>query len=229
MQRPALLFLDEPTAGLDVIAATALREDLAALPERDGVTVFLTTHNMTEAETLCSLVAVIREGELLRVGHPDALRAGTSPPRVEILSRGFTEEAIAALRVRSGVRGVGVEDSRLTVHLEGDVDTGEATSTSFASFDGGHTWRNAPLTGSGVDPWVAFGADGSRYASCLPHTELEGGGVRTLVGVYHSDVPRVTSSETLHDETSTLRAPFARKARWNLIVSSASLRSPRPV
>ena len=52
IHRPPLVFLDEPTAGLDVIAATALREDLAAMAAREGVTIFLTTHNMAEAEKL---------------------------------------------------------------------------------------------------------------------------------------------------------------------------------
>ena len=66
VHRPPLVFLDEPTAGLDVVAATALRDDLADLVSKEGVTVFLTTHNMVEAERLCSLVAVIREGSSQR-------------------------------------------------------------------------------------------------------------------------------------------------------------------
>src|SRR5690349_5023414 len=52
LHRPALIFLDEPTAGLDPLAAVALREDLAALAGREGVTIFLTTHNLAEAEKL---------------------------------------------------------------------------------------------------------------------------------------------------------------------------------
>jgi ABC-2 type transport system ATP-binding protein len=48
--RPALVFLDEPTAGLDPVASAALRDELAALAAREGVTVFLTTHNLAEAE-----------------------------------------------------------------------------------------------------------------------------------------------------------------------------------
>src|SRR5581483_871388 len=75
LHRPALIFLDEPTAGLDPIAAATLHQDLLSLTAREGVTVFLTTHNLVEAEELCSRVGVIREGRLLTVGHPDALRA----------------------------------------------------------------------------------------------------------------------------------------------------------
>jgi len=88
LHRPALALLDEPTAGLDVMAANAVRDDLAALASQGGVTVFLTTHNMAEAERLCSQVAVIREGKLVAVGNPDKLRAQAGGPRVEIFGRG---------------------------------------------------------------------------------------------------------------------------------------------
>ena len=60
LHRPQIIFLDEPTAGLDPIAAVALRDELAALVQQQGVTVFLTTHNLAEAEKLCQQVAVIR-------------------------------------------------------------------------------------------------------------------------------------------------------------------------
>ena len=54
------LFLDEPTAGLDVVAANEVRKELETLSAREGITVFLTTHNMAEAERICDRVAVIR-------------------------------------------------------------------------------------------------------------------------------------------------------------------------
>lgn len=79
LHRPRLLFLDEPTAGLHPIAAAALREALARLAAPKGVTVFLTTHNLAEAEKLCSRVGVVRQGELLAVGSPDELRAARGP------------------------------------------------------------------------------------------------------------------------------------------------------
>ena len=58
--RPALLFLDEPSAGLDPLAAAALHEELTRLVRAEGVTVFLTTHNMSEAAKLCALVGLVR-------------------------------------------------------------------------------------------------------------------------------------------------------------------------
>jgi ABC-2 type transport system ATP-binding protein len=126
--RPPLVLLDEPTAGLDVMAATAVREDLAALAAREGVTVFLTTHNMAEAEKLCSRVAVIRAGSLITVGHPDELRARAGGPRVEIVGRGFTEEALALLRVRPEVAIASVNNEHLTLDLQEGADTAPLVS-----------------------------------------------------------------------------------------------------
>jgi ABC-2 type transport system ATP-binding protein len=123
VHRPPLVFLDEPTAGLDVVAATALRDDLADLVSKEGVTVFLTTHNMVEAERLCSLVAVIREGKLAAVGHPDELRARSGGPRLEIVGRGFTDSVVELLRTRWEVVSTGVENGRLTVELNDETDT----------------------------------------------------------------------------------------------------------
>src|SRR5579864_5533650 len=75
LHRPALVFLDEPTAGLDPVAAAGFRDDLARLASQQGATIFLTTHNMAEAEKLCNLVAVVRQGKLLAVGSPTELRS----------------------------------------------------------------------------------------------------------------------------------------------------------
>ncbi len=71
---PPLVFLDEPTAGLDPIAAAALHADLTNLVANEGVTVFLNTHNLAEAEKLCAQVGVIRKGKLVTIGNPDELR-----------------------------------------------------------------------------------------------------------------------------------------------------------
>ncbi len=114
--RPSLMFLDEPTAGLDPVAAAALRDDLLRLVSGEGVTVFLTTHNLGEAERLCGLVAVIKEGRLLAVGHPDTLRA-RSATRAEIAGTGFSAEVIAALRARPEVDSADLRNGRLVLAL----------------------------------------------------------------------------------------------------------------
>lgn len=116
LHRPALLFLDEPTAGLDPVAAAALRDELATLAAREGVTVFLTTHNLAEAEKLCDRVAVIRAGKLLAVGHPDELRTGAAP-RLEISGQAFSGEALALLRAQPQVAAAGLANGRLLIEL----------------------------------------------------------------------------------------------------------------
>ncbi len=122
LYRPPLLLLDEPTAGLDVMAANEVRTDLAALATREGITIFLTTHNMAEAEKLCAEVAVIRSGKLLTVGQPDRLRAQTGGPRVEIVGRGFDAPVVKALEAQPQVASVVTQNHHLIINLRGDVD-----------------------------------------------------------------------------------------------------------
>ncbi len=100
---PRLVFLDEPTDGLDPAAAASLRQDLAALVEREGMTIFLTTHNLAEAEQLCANVAILRKGVLLAAGSPKALREGASQPRIEIRGQGFSAAILAGLRANPDI------------------------------------------------------------------------------------------------------------------------------
>ncbi len=116
LHRPALIFLDEPTASLDPVASAALRDDLARLVAREGVTVFLTTHNLAEAERLCTRVAVIRQARLLAVGRPDELNARKGT-RAEIRGRGFSDAIVARLRARPEVATVAATDGRVIVDL----------------------------------------------------------------------------------------------------------------
>jgi ABC-2 type transport system ATP-binding protein len=117
---PPLIFLDEPTAGLDPVAATALHTDLAGLVGRAGVTVFLTTHHLTEAEKLCAQVGVIRQGTLLSVGSPDELRVRAGGLQAEIVGHGFTEQILALLRARPDVAKAERQGEHLTIELRGE-------------------------------------------------------------------------------------------------------------
>lgn len=128
LHRPPLVLLDEPTAGLDVPSAAAVREDLTALAAREGVTVFLTTHNMAEAEKLCSQVAVIRQGRLVAVGHPDELRARAGGPHVEVVGEDFSQQALALLRAQPEVMAAEVHNGRLTVNLRHETPTAPLVS-----------------------------------------------------------------------------------------------------
>jgi ABC-2 type transport system ATP-binding protein len=121
LHRPDLVFLDEPTSGLDPVATAGLREDLAALAAQEGVTVFLTTHNLNEAERLCAQVGVIRGGKLLAVGSPESLRQRQDSGRVEITARGLTPEVVALVQSRPEVQEVMSDDGRLTLLLGGSA------------------------------------------------------------------------------------------------------------
>ena len=106
LHRPELVFLDEPTAGLDPVAAAALRDDLQHLATEEGVTVFLTTHNLTEAEQLCERIAIINRGRVVALGTPGELRDAVAEPSIIIRGPAITESHVAMLRTRAGITGL---------------------------------------------------------------------------------------------------------------------------
>jgi len=76
---PDVVFLDEPTVGLDPVARQAVWERLRDLRSRGATTVLLTTHDMEEAETLCEAVAIMHHGRIVALGSPAGLRAALKP------------------------------------------------------------------------------------------------------------------------------------------------------
>jgi ABC-2 type transport system ATP-binding protein len=125
LHKPPLVLLDEPTAGLDVMSATAVREDLESMVEREGMTVFLTTHNMSEAEKLCDRVAVIREGSLVAVGSPDELRSRATRMQVVITGQGFSPAVVKLMEKQSEVTAVHSRNGRLTIDFRQEMATDE--------------------------------------------------------------------------------------------------------
>jgi ABC-2 type transport system ATP-binding protein len=104
MHRPRLLFLDEPTTGLDVQSRTAMWDEVARLAD-DGVTVFLTTQYLEEADTLADRVGIIDHGRLVAEGTPDALKEEIGRPSVEAIPAEPSDlEAVAAVLERFGER-----------------------------------------------------------------------------------------------------------------------------
>jgi ABC-2 type transport system ATP-binding protein len=75
LHRPRVLFLDEPTIGLDPVARRAVWEHVKGLRDQYGTTIFLTTHYMEEADDLCSRVAIMHSGKVVVVGTPAELKA----------------------------------------------------------------------------------------------------------------------------------------------------------
>lgn len=117
VHQPQLVFLDEPTAGLDPIAAATLRNELAALAEQTGTSIFLTTHNLAEAERLCARIGVVSKGRLVAHGHPDALRAARGGEQVEIVGNGLEAGANLLANVPT-VTSASMRNGRLVVQLE---------------------------------------------------------------------------------------------------------------
>jgi len=79
LHRPAVLFLDEPTIGLDPVARRTVWDRLRELKDRYGITVLITTHDMDEAEELCDELAIMHQGKIGVIGKPAELRASLGP------------------------------------------------------------------------------------------------------------------------------------------------------
>ena len=107
---PDVIFLDEPSIGIDPVGARELRATIAGL-RAQGKTVLLTTHYMFEADELCDRIAVIRAGEIVAEGTPAELKGLVSAGRVlEVETYGVSDGAVEATRDVGGVRTVAVED-----------------------------------------------------------------------------------------------------------------------
>src|SRR3954471_9841715 len=103
VHRPSILFLDEPTTGLDPQSRSALWEEVARLAADDGVTVFLTTQYLEEADVLADRVGIIDRGKIVAEGTPEALKAELGRSTVEIIPvEPDRRDAFAAVLERFG-------------------------------------------------------------------------------------------------------------------------------
>jgi ABC-2 type transport system ATP-binding protein len=126
LHSPEVLFLDEPSIGVDPVAARELRQTVTNLAAT-GTTVLLTTHYMAEADELCDRIAVIADGRIQALGTPAELRSRADGRRVvEVEAYGVPDTALAALRDLPGVRETAVETRGslqvLTVQSDAHVD-----------------------------------------------------------------------------------------------------------
>ena len=100
---PRILFLDEPTTGLDPQSRTALWEEVARLRREEGVTVFLTTQYLEEADVLADRVGIIDQGKIVAEGTPAALKAEIGRPSLHAIPRDEKDRpGIAAFLARFG-------------------------------------------------------------------------------------------------------------------------------
>jgi ABC-2 type transport system ATP-binding protein len=101
--RPRILFLDEPTTGLDPQSRSALWDEVVRLKRDEGVTVFLTTQYLEEADVLADRVGIIDHGRIVAEGTPSALKAEIGRPTIEALPADGTDNAaLEQILVRFG-------------------------------------------------------------------------------------------------------------------------------
>jgi ABC-2 type transport system ATP-binding protein len=125
---PEVLFLDEPTIGLDVIAKARVREFLAAVNRERGVTVLLTTHDLADIERLCSRLLIIDHGRLIYDGGVEALKLRYGPERTLVVD---LEEPAPPLHI-DGARVVRVDGPRQWIRFRRDELTAAQLAAAVA-------------------------------------------------------------------------------------------------
>jgi len=117
VHNPQVVFLDEPTSGLDPQSRAHMWEEVRRL-RAEGLTVFLTTHYLDEADALCDRIAIIDFGEIVAEGTPDALKREISGDVVMVGLNGSTPQAETLLRPQSYVHKLEVESDGLRLYVD---------------------------------------------------------------------------------------------------------------
>ena len=154
---PEVVFLDEPTIGVDPVGARELRQMIADLVT-GGKTVLLTTHYMFEADALCDRIAVIAKGEIVGTGTPAELKAAVADGRVtEIEVFGVDELTVERLRALEGVTAVAVEErdqkQLIVVQTTGERELTAPLLAELESFEVGRVSSREPTL---EDAYVAL-------------------------------------------------------------------------
>ena len=116
LHSPRVLFLDEPTVGLDPQTRSSIWEYINELKRRERITIFLTTHYMDEAE-YCDRIAIMNAGEIVVLDTPEALKASVGKDRV-VIHTADDAAAIAALDTTFGI-AAGIHDGNVTFSVSG--------------------------------------------------------------------------------------------------------------
>jgi ABC-2 type transport system ATP-binding protein len=134
VHRPQVLFLDEPTTGLDPEARASMWEELSALARRESLTILLTTHYLEEADQLADRLAIVSRGRVVVEGTSEGLKQGLEGEVVEVeIANGAVEDAAAIVRALDEVREVTLSGRRLRSRV---VDGARAVPTILAALDG---------------------------------------------------------------------------------------------
>jgi ABC-2 type transport system ATP-binding protein len=119
VHRPRVVFLDEPTTGLDPEARSVMWEELGRIAEREALTILLTTHYLEEADRLANRLAIVSRGVVVAGGTPDSLKRTLEGDSVTVeLSDGQVTEARAIILSLDGVREVRAEGRQLRSRVE---------------------------------------------------------------------------------------------------------------
>jgi ABC-2 type transport system ATP-binding protein len=148
MHQPRLLFLDEPTTGLDPQSRARLWDEVRRLRD-GGMTIFLTTHYLEEADALCDRLAIIDHGRIVAEGTGEELKRQIAGDVVTIGVTGDQQAALTLLKDREFVREAGIEDGALRLY----VDRGETAMPAILRLlDGaGMTLHTISLTRPSLD------------------------------------------------------------------------------
>jgi ABC-2 type transport system ATP-binding protein len=154
---PEVVFLDEPTIGLDPVGAREVRATIASLTEA-GKTVLLTTHYMFEADALCDRIAVISQGEIVAQGTPSDLKRGVGEGTVvEVEVFGAADEAVERIRGLTGVAAVAIEEREQAQVLVVQTGPGvELTHAILGCLDGADIGRISQREPTLEDAYVAL-------------------------------------------------------------------------
>jgi len=158
LHEPAVLFLDEPTAGLDPTSRVSLWEEIRRLNVERGMSVFLTTQYLEEADQLARRVAIIDGGRIVREGTPATLKAQMGSPVLLVAVADDMREAAEKVLDRCGER-VPQRDRRLAVRLA--LGAGEVARVVRALDDAGIALEGMELTAPSLDD-VFVAATGRR-------------------------------------------------------------------
>jgi ABC-2 type transport system ATP-binding protein len=118
MHRPEVLFLDEPTLGLDPQTRRKIWNYIRDLNESFGMTIILTTHYMDEADQLCSRLAVIDHGGIVAMDSPEGLKAQLGGEVLELELSDMQEDFLASLEQLDDVGDITVEDGKLSLTVK---------------------------------------------------------------------------------------------------------------